>query len=117
MIGSHIAKLLATDGVTQVALFSRSPGNLARDAAFITTASPCTTFPIHAADVTTDNHFASTLEKAVGGVGSPKAIVYNAARINLAQEEFINPGNIANKFWELYQQERGSRQFEMKCGW
>ena len=216
MIGSHIARLFATHGFTQVALFSRSPDNLARDAAFITTASPSTTVRTYATDVTADDHFTSTLEKAVGEVGSPEVVVYNAARVNFApfgqyaaadvrrdfeipnlglhttatvllprlralaesepekhaalyvtsgaiihqplmsvyslcmakaaqasltrvlaeetkglvhvalvtvggtvtfEEEVNNPSNIATKFWELYQQKKGSWEFEMKCGW
>ncbi|KAL6713260.1 hypothetical protein ACLMJK_008725 [Lecanora helva] len=34
-----------------------------------------------------------------------------------AEEEVNNPGNIAGKFWELYQQGKGKWEFEMKCGW
>ncbi|MCJ1373891.1 hypothetical protein MMC20_005121 [Loxospora ochrophaea] len=32
-------------------------------------------------------------------------------------EEVNNPQNIATKFWELYEQERGNWEFEKKCGW
>ena len=216
MIGSHVARLFATHGFTQVALFSRSADNLARDATFITTASPSTTVRTYATDVTADDPFASTLEKAVDEVGSPEVVVYNAARIKFGpfgqytaadvrrdfeipnlglhttatvllprlralaesepekhpalfvtsgaiihqprmpvyslcmakaaqasltkvlaeefkglvhvalvtvggsvsfEEEFNNPDNIASKFWELYQQKKGSWEFEMKCGW
>ena len=34
-----------------------------------------------------------------------------------AEEEVNNPPNIAGKFWELYEQERGSWEVEMRCGW
>lgn len=33
------------------------------------------------------------------------------------EEKVTNPSNIATKFWELYEQKKGSWQFEMKCGW
>ena len=33
------------------------------------------------------------------------------------EEPVNNPANIATKFWELYQQEKGNWEFEMKCGW
>ena len=33
------------------------------------------------------------------------------------EEEVNNPGNIATKFWELYEQEKGNWEFEKKCGW
>ena len=33
------------------------------------------------------------------------------------EEEVNNPKNIAKKFWELYEQKKGSWEFEMKCGW
>ena len=33
------------------------------------------------------------------------------------EEEVRNPENIAAIFWELYQQKKGSWEFEMKCGW
>ena len=33
------------------------------------------------------------------------------------EEEVNNPSNIATKFWELYQQQKGSWAFEKKCGW
>lgn len=33
------------------------------------------------------------------------------------EEEVNNPPNIATKFWELYEQKKGSWEFEMKCGW
>ena len=32
-------------------------------------------------------------------------------------EKVRNPANIATKFWELYEQRKGSWEFEMKCGW
>ena len=34
-----------------------------------------------------------------------------------SDEKVNNPLNIATKFWELYEQKKGSWQFEMKCGW
>ena len=40
----------------------------------------------------------------VGGVVTP-------------EEKVNNPENIANKFWELYEQKKGSWEFEKKCGW
>ena len=40
----------------------------------------------------------------IGGPVSPK-------------EEINNPKNIAGKFWELYQQEKGQWELEMRCGW
>ena len=33
------------------------------------------------------------------------------------EEEVNNPENIATKFWELYQQTKGSWEFEIRCGW
>lgn len=33
------------------------------------------------------------------------------------EEKVSNPPNIASKFWELYEQEKGNWEFEMKCGW
>jgi len=33
------------------------------------------------------------------------------------EEEVNNPANIAAKFWQLYEQEKGSWELEMKCGW
>ena len=33
------------------------------------------------------------------------------------EEKVDNPPNIASKFWELYEQKRGSWEFEIKCGW
>lgn len=33
------------------------------------------------------------------------------------EEEVNNPANIATKFWELYEQKKGSWDLEMKCGW
>lgn len=33
------------------------------------------------------------------------------------EEEVNNPENVAGRFWELYGQEKGSWEFEMKCGW
>ncbi len=33
------------------------------------------------------------------------------------EEKVNNPPNIATKFWELYEQKKGSWEFEMKCGW
>lgn len=33
------------------------------------------------------------------------------------EEEVNNAEHIATKFWELYQQEKGSWEFEKKCGW
>lgn len=33
------------------------------------------------------------------------------------EEEVNNPKNIATKFWALYEQKKGDREFEMKCGW
>lgn len=32
-------------------------------------------------------------------------------------EKANNPANIAAKFWELYEQKKGSWEFEIKCGW
>lgn len=32
-------------------------------------------------------------------------------------EEVNNPENIATRFWALYEQTKGSWEFEMKCGW
>jgi len=32
-------------------------------------------------------------------------------------EEVNNPENIATKFWTLYEQKKGSWDYEMKCGW
>ena len=40
----------------------------------------------------------------VGGVVSP-------------EEPERNPENIATKFWELYQEDKGSWSFEKRCGW
>ena len=34
-----------------------------------------------------------------------------------AEEEVRNPPNIATKFWDLYAQEKGSWELEMRCGW
>lgn len=216
MIGSHVARLFATHSFTHVALFSRSPANLARDASFVTTAAPSTSVHTYSADVTDHTSLTAALEKAVEEAGAPEVVVYNAARINygffgqyahadivedfkipnlglyttasvllphlqklakadqtahpalfitsgaiihqpfapvfslsmakaaqasLAQllaaenkdvvhvalvtvggqvtpeEEVNNPANIATKFWELYEQKKGSWEFEMKCGW
>ena len=33
------------------------------------------------------------------------------------EEKVNNPPNIATKFWELYEQKKGSWESEMKCGW
>lgn len=33
------------------------------------------------------------------------------------EEDVNNPQNIASKFWDLYQQEKGNWAFEIKCGW
>lgn len=33
------------------------------------------------------------------------------------EEKVNNPPNIASKFWQLYEQEKGSWEFEVKCGW
>ena len=33
------------------------------------------------------------------------------------EEKENNPTNIATKFWELYEQRKGSWEFEKKCGW
>ena len=33
------------------------------------------------------------------------------------EEKVSNPPNVASKFWKLYEQEKGSWEFEMKCGW
>ena len=33
------------------------------------------------------------------------------------EEPVNNPSNIATKFWELYEQKKGSWEFEKKCGW
>ena len=33
------------------------------------------------------------------------------------EEKVNNPPNIASKFWDLYEQKKGSWEFEMKCGW
>ena len=33
------------------------------------------------------------------------------------EEKVNNPPNIATKFWELYEQKKGSWELEMKCGW
>ena len=33
------------------------------------------------------------------------------------EEKVNNPANIATKFWELYEQKKGSWEFEVKCGW
>ena len=33
------------------------------------------------------------------------------------EAEVVNPANIATKFWALYEQERGSWAFEVRCGW
>ncbi|MCJ1380433.1 hypothetical protein MMC17_003536 [Xylographa soralifera] len=33
------------------------------------------------------------------------------------EEPVNNPANIATKFWELYEQKKGSWEFEIKCGW
>lgn len=33
------------------------------------------------------------------------------------EEKVNNPPNIATKFWDLYQQKKGSWEFEVKCGW
>ena len=33
------------------------------------------------------------------------------------EEEVNNPPNVATKFWELYEQKKGSWDFEIKCGW
>jgi len=216
MIGSHIARLFATHGFTQVVLLSRSPSNVSRDAAFVTAGAPSTSVHTYTADVTDHTALSAALEKAVSEVGVPEVVVYNAARINYGmfgqystadiledfkipnlglytsasvllphlqalakshpdahpaffvtsgaiihqpfapvfslsmakaaqaslvklleqdnkdvvhvalvtvggqvspEEEVNNPPNIATKFWELYEQKKGSWDFEMKCGW
>ena len=33
------------------------------------------------------------------------------------EEEVNNPPNIASKFWKLYEQKKGSWDFEIRCGW
>ena len=33
------------------------------------------------------------------------------------EEETRNPENISSKFWELWEQEKGKEEFEMRCGW
>ena len=33
------------------------------------------------------------------------------------EEEANNPTNISTKLWELYEQKKGSWEFETKCGW
>lgn len=216
MIGSHIASLFATHDFSRIALFSRSPANLERDAAFVTKASSSASISTYAADVTDHAALTMALEKAVAEVGAPEVVVYNAARIRFGmfgqypandlvedfkvpnlglyttasvllphlqklakenpaahpglfitsaaiihqpfapvfslsmakaaqaslamllaaenkdvvhvalvtvggpvspEEEVNNPSNIATKFWELYEQKRGSWDSEMKCGW
>ncbi|MCJ1391797.1 hypothetical protein MMC18_004664 [Xylographa bjoerkii] len=216
MIGSHVARLFATHGFTQVVLFSRSTSNLSRDASFVTAGIPSVSIHTYAADVTDQTALSSALEKAVIEVGAPEVVIYNAARINYGmfgqystadiledfkipnlglyttasvllphlqalaksqphahpalfvtssalihqpfapvfslsmakaaqasltkllaadnsdvvhvalvtvggqvtpEEEVNNPANIATKFWELYEQKKGSWAFEMKCGW
>ena len=216
MIGSHIARLFAKHGFSQVALFSRSTSNLARDASFVTSAAPSTSVQTYAADVTDHVALTTALETAVNEIGVPEVLIYNAARINYGsfgqyptdeilvdfkvpslglyttasvllphlqalaksspeahpalfvtsstlihqpfapvfslsmakaaqaslvkllaaenegvvhvalvtidgqvtpEEQVNNPANIATKFWELYQQKKGSWEFEMKCGW
>ena len=44
------------------------------------------------------------------------ALVTVGGRVS-PEEEVRNPENIATKFWELYQQKKGSWEFELKCGW
>lgn len=216
MIGSHVARLFATHGFNRIALFSRSPSNLSRDASFVTSAAPSATVHTYPADVTDHVALTAALESAVTQVGVPEVVVYNAARINYGsfgqyppddiivdfkipnlglyttasvvlprlqalaksnpdahpallvtssalihqpvapvfslsmakaaqaslvkllaaenegvvhvalvtvggqvspEEEVNNPPNIATKFWDLYEQKRGSWDFEMKCGW
>ena len=33
------------------------------------------------------------------------------------EEKVAHPPNVASKFWELYEQKKGSWEFEIKCGW
>ena len=216
MIGSHVARHFATNGFTQIALFSRSASNLSRDASFITAAAPSAAVHTYTADVTDHVALSTALERAVVEVGVPEVLVYNAARINYGifgqystddmlvdfkipnlglyttasvmmphlqalaksypnahpalyvtssalihqpftpvfslsmakaaqaslvkllaaenegvvhvalvtvggqvstEEKVNNPANIASKFWDLYEQEKGRWELEMKCGW
>ena len=81
MIGSHVPRLFATKGYNIVALFSRNPANLSRDANFITSAAPSAQIHTYATDVTNDTSFPSTLKKAVSDLGTPQVVIYNTARI------------------------------------
>ena len=216
MIGSHIARLFATQSFTRIALFSRSNSNLLRDASFVTSAAPSASVSTYSADVTKHEELTATLQKAISEVGAPEVVVYNAARIqpskfgtystedivedfkipNLglyttatvvlphlqdlakarpeahpalfvtsgsiayeprgfvfslsmakaaqanmvkvltdenkdvvhvalvtiggavsAEEEVNNPQNIAEKFWGLWEQEKGKWETEVRCGW
>ncbi|KAF6230391.1 hypothetical protein HO133_004733 [Letharia lupina] len=216
MIGSHIARLFATHSFTHIALFSRSASNLTRDASLVTAAAPSASVHTYPADVTDHVALTAALEEAVGDVGVPEVLIYNAARVSYGmfgqyttddmlvdfkipnlglyttasvmlphlqalakshpdahpalfvtssalihqpfapvfslsmakaaqaslvkllaadnegvvhvalvtvggqvtpEEKVNNPSNIATKFWELYEQEKGSWEFEMKCGW
>ena len=84
MIGSHIARLFATHFFTHIALFSRSPANLSRDAHFVTSAVPSASVRTYSADVTDPTALKAALEKAVDGTGAPEVVVYNAARLKFA---------------------------------
>jgi NAD(P)-dependent dehydrogenase (short-subunit alcohol dehydrogenase family) len=216
MVGSHVARLFATHSFTHLALFSRSPSDLSRDASFITSTAPSASVHTYSADVTDHVTFKAALERAVSEVGVPEVVVYNAARINYGifgqypiedivtdfkvpnlglyttasvllphlqalaksdlsakpslfvtsgaiihqpfpplfslsmakaaqaslvklladenkdvvhvalvtiggqvtpDEKVNNPSNIATKFWELYEQKKGSWEFEKKCEW
>jgi short-subunit dehydrogenase len=216
MLGSHVDRHFATHSFTHVALFSRSPSSLLRDASFVTSTAPSTSVHTYPVDVTDHFTFKVALEKAVSEAGDPEVVVYNAARIKygtlgehppeeiiadfkvpnlglyttasvllphlqvLAQsnpsakpslfvtsgaiihqplapvfslsmakaaqanlvklladankdvvhvslvtiggeirpeKEVNNPPSIATKFWELYEQEKGSWEFEKKCRW
>ncbi len=44
------------------------------------------------------------------------ALVTVSGQVSM-DEKVANPPNVASKFWELYEQKRGSWEFEMKCGW
>lgn len=43
------------------------------------------------------------------------ALVLVGGEVSL-DEKINNPANIATKFWELFQQKEGSREFEIRCG-
>ena len=44
------------------------------------------------------------------------ALVTVSGQVSM-EEKVDNPPNIASKFWELYEQKRGSWEFEVRCGW